>query len=81
VVGKNNDVVGYQVKTVLSPELREKLGLHTGTEEIRFKHDTGFTRSKANGQEKMTFDFDTLLQSDIITVDGEDKITVDFALK
>ncbi|PTB87816.1 hypothetical protein C9925_01330, partial [cyanobacterium G8-9] len=71
----------YKTKLIISKALEEKLGLDSGDEEIRFKHDTGYTKMKVKGHTEMTFDFDTLLHSDMLMVDGEEKLTVYFELK
>jgi len=75
------DIVAYKTKLIISKALEEKLGLDSGDEEIRFKHDTGYTKMKVKGDTEMTFDFDTLLHSDMLMVDGEEKLTVYFELK
>jgi len=75
------EVVGYQLKFTIRDELKEKLGLQNGNEKIQFKHETGYTKTKVNGNYEMTFDFDKLLTSDILMVDGEEKLTVEFELK
>ena len=74
-------VVGYQVHVIITDELKEKLGLQYGNEKIQFKHETGYTKTKINGNYEMTFDFDELLTRDVLMINGEEKITVDFDLK
>jgi len=75
------EIVGYQLKFTITDELKEKFGLQDGNEKIQFKHETGYTKTKLNGKYEMTFDFDELLTSDILMVDGEEKLTIDFDLK
>ena len=75
------EVVGYQVKFIITDELKEKLGLQDGNEKIEFKHETGYTKTKIHGNYEMTFDFDDLLTSDVLMVNGEEKLTIDFELK
>ena len=75
------EVVGYQVQFIITDTLKDKLGLQDGNQEIKFKHQTGYTKTKLNGKYEMIFDFDELLTSDVLIVDGKEQITVDFELK
>ena len=74
-------VVGYKGNLIITDALKETLGLQSGDEKIKFKHQTGYTRSKVNGNIEMTFDFDELPSSDLLMVDGKEKLTVDFTVK
>jgi len=80
-VASGAEVVGYQTHVIITDTLKEKFGLQSGNEKLRFKHQTGYTKIKVNGNYEVTFDFDELLTSDILMVDGEEKLTVYFELK
>lgn len=80
-VGSEAQVVGYQVKVIMTNELEEKLGLQSENQEIKFKHQTGYTKTRNNEKYIMTFDFDKLLTSDVLIVDDEEKLTIYFELK
>jgi len=75
------EIVGYQAHVIITDAIKEKFGLQSGNEKLKFKHQTGYSKTKVNGNYEMTFDFDELLTSDILMVDGEEKLTVDFDLK
>lgn len=76
-----SEVVAYQAKLTLTDDIKNKLGIVSGNEEIHMKHETGYTKTKTNGIYEITFDFDTLPTSDILMVDGDETIEVTFALK